>query len=56
MLKKMTIWKILSESDTLEMFVKMTGYLEENNHVPEGNKPHIPTHLTNIERNLSITL
>jgi hypothetical protein len=49
------LWKNLSESDTLEMFVNMTENLQQNDHVLEGIKPHVLTHLTNTESNLSIT-
>jgi hypothetical protein len=50
-MKKTMLWKSLCESDTLEMFVNMTEYLEENDYAFEEIKPHVLTHLTNLESN-----
>jgi hypothetical protein len=49
--KKMMLWKSLCENDTLEMFVTMSEYLEENDYAFEEIKPHALTSLTNLERN-----
>jgi hypothetical protein len=43
------LWESLSESDTPEMFVSMSEYLEENDYSFEEIKPHVLTHLTDIE-------
>jgi hypothetical protein len=51
LMKKAMQWKSLCESDTLEMFVNMTEYLEENDYAFEEIKPHVLTHLTNLESN-----
>jgi hypothetical protein len=45
------LWKIVCESDTLEMFVSMSEYLEENYYAYEEIKPHVLTHVTNLESN-----
>jgi hypothetical protein len=45
------LWKSLCESDTLEMSVNMSEYLEENDHAFEEIKPHVLTHLTNLQSN-----
>jgi hypothetical protein len=45
------LWKSLCESDTLEMFVNMSDYLEENDYTFEEIKPRVLTHLTNLESN-----
>jgi hypothetical protein len=45
------VWKSLCESDTLEMFVNMSEYLKENYYASEEIKPHVLTHLTNLESN-----
>jgi hypothetical protein len=50
-MKKSLLWKSLCESDTLEIFVNMSEYLEENDYAFEEIKPHVPTHLTNLESN-----
>jgi hypothetical protein len=50
-MKKTTLWKSLCESHALEMFVNMSEYLEENDYAFEEIKPHVLTHLTNLERN-----
>jgi hypothetical protein len=49
--KNMMPWKSLCESDTLEMFVIISEYLEENDYTSEEIKPHVLTHLTNLKRN-----
>jgi hypothetical protein len=46
-MKKMLLWKNRCECDTLEMFVSMTKYPEENNYTSKEIKPHVLTHLTN---------
>jgi hypothetical protein len=50
-MKNTMLWKSLSESDTLEMFVNMSEYLEENYYAFEEIKPHVLTHFTNLESN-----
>jgi hypothetical protein len=50
-MKKTMLWKSLCESDTLEMFVNMGEYLEENDCAFEESKPHVLIHLTNLESN-----
>jgi hypothetical protein len=50
-MKKMMLWKSLCESDTLEMFVNMSEYLEKNDYAFEEIKPHVLTHLTNLDSN-----
>jgi hypothetical protein len=45
------LWKSLCENDTLEMFVTMSDYLEENDYAFEEIKPHVLTRLTNLESN-----
>jgi hypothetical protein len=50
-MKKTMAWKVLCESDTLEMFFNMSEYLEKNDYAFEEIKPHVLTHLTNIESN-----
>jgi hypothetical protein len=50
-MKKTVLWKSLCESDTLEMFVSMSEYLEENDYAFEEIKPHVLTYLTNLESN-----
>jgi hypothetical protein len=42
------LWKSPCESNTLEIFVNMSEYLEENDYVFEEIKPHF---LTNLENN-----
>jgi hypothetical protein len=46
------VWKSLCESYTLEMFVNMREYLEENDNAFEEIKPHVLIHLTNLESNI----
>jgi hypothetical protein len=41
----------LCENNTLEMFVNMSEYLEENDYAFEEIKPHVLSHLTNLESN-----
>jgi hypothetical protein len=48
---KTMLWKSLCESDTLEMFVNMSEYLEENDYAFEEIKLNVLTHLTNLESN-----
>jgi hypothetical protein len=50
-MKKTMLWKSLCESDTLEMFINMTEYLEENDFAFKEIKSHVLTHLTNIDSN-----
>jgi hypothetical protein len=50
-MKKTMLWKSLCESDTLEIFDNMSEYLEENYYEFEEIKPHVLTHLTNLESN-----
>jgi hypothetical protein len=50
-MKKTMLWKSLCDSDTLEMFLNMSEYLEENDYAFEESKPHVLTHLTNFESN-----
>jgi hypothetical protein len=50
-MKKTMLWKSLCENDTLEMFVNMSEYLEENDYASEEIKPQVLTHLTNLESN-----
>jgi hypothetical protein len=50
-MKKTMLWKSLCNSDTLEMFVNMSEYLEENDYAFEENELHVMTHLTNFESN-----
>jgi hypothetical protein len=46
------LWKSICESDTLEIFVNMSEYLEENDYADyEEIKPHVLIHLTNLESN-----
>jgi hypothetical protein len=45
------LWKSLCENDTLEMFVNTSEYIEENDYAFEEIKPHVLTHLTNVESN-----
>jgi hypothetical protein len=52
-MKKTMLWK-RRESDTLEMFVNMSEYLEENDYAFEEIKLHVLTHLTNLESSLRI--
>jgi hypothetical protein len=47
-MRKTMLWKNLCESDTLEMFVSMIEY-QENDYASEEIKPHILTYLTNLE-------
>jgi hypothetical protein len=49
----MTLWKSLCESDSTEIFVDMSEYLEENCYEFEEIKPHVLTHLTNLIRNIT---
>jgi hypothetical protein len=48
---KTMLWKIFCEIDTLESFVTMSVYLEENDYAFEEIKPHVLTHFTNLESN-----
>jgi hypothetical protein len=50
-MKKKMLWKSLCENGTLEMFVNMTEYSEENDCAFEEIKPHVLTRLTNFESN-----
>jgi hypothetical protein len=50
-MKKTMLWKSLCENDTLEIFVTMSEHLEENDYAFEEIKPHVLTHLTNLESN-----
>jgi hypothetical protein len=50
-MKKTMLWKNLCESDTVEILVSMSDYLEENNYAFEKIKPRLLTHLTNLESN-----
>jgi hypothetical protein len=50
-MKKTMLWKSHCESDTLEIFVNMSEYLEENDYAFEVIKSHVLTHLTNLESN-----
>jgi hypothetical protein len=50
-MKKTMIWKSLCESDTLEIFVNMSEYLEENDYAFKEIKPHVLTHLTDLNSN-----
>jgi hypothetical protein len=50
-MKNTMLWKSLCESDTLEIFATMSEYLEENDYAFEEIKPHVLTHLTNLESN-----
>jgi hypothetical protein len=50
-MKKTMLWKSLCESDTLEIFVNMSEYLKENDYAFEEIKPHVLTHLTNLDSN-----
>jgi hypothetical protein len=50
-MKKTMLWKSLCESDTLEMFVNMSEYLEENDYTFEKIKPHVLPYLSNLESN-----
>jgi hypothetical protein len=50
-MKKTMLWKSLCENDTLEMFVNLSEYLEENDYAFEEIKPHVLTHLPNLESN-----
>jgi hypothetical protein len=45
------LWKSLCESDTQELFISMSEYLEENVYAFQEIKPHVLTHLTNLESN-----
>jgi hypothetical protein len=50
-MKKTMLWKSLCESHTLEMFVNMSEYLEENDYAFEETERHVLTHLTNLQSN-----
>jgi hypothetical protein len=50
-MKNTMLWKSLCGSDTLEIFVNMSEYLEENDYAFEEIKPHVLTRLTNLESN-----
>jgi hypothetical protein len=50
-MKKTMLWKSFCESDTQEVFVNMSEYLEENDYAYEEFKPYVLTHLTNLESN-----
>jgi hypothetical protein len=50
-MKEMLLWKSLCESDTLQMFVSMSEYLEENGHTVEEIKLLVLTSVTNLESN-----
>jgi hypothetical protein len=45
------LWKSLCENYTLEMFVTMSEYVEENDCAFEEIKPHVLTLLTDLESN-----
>jgi hypothetical protein len=40
-MKKVMLWESLCESDTLEVFVTMSEYLEGNGHTFEDVKSHV---------------
>lgn len=46
-MKMVMVWKRVCESDTVEIFVDMSEYLEESDCIFEEMKSHIWTHLTN---------
>jgi hypothetical protein len=46
----MTLLKSLCESDSIEMFVNMSEYLQENDYEFEEIISQVLTHLTNLER------
>jgi hypothetical protein len=50
-MKNTMLWNSLCESDMLEMFVNISKYLEENEYTSEEIKPHVLTHLTNLDSN-----
>jgi hypothetical protein len=50
-MKNTMLWKSLCENDTLEMFVNMSEYLEENDYAFEEIKSHVLTRLANLESN-----
>jgi hypothetical protein len=50
----MTLWKSLCESDSIEMFVSMSEYLQGNDYEFKEIKPQVLTHLTNLESNLRV--
>jgi hypothetical protein len=50
-MKETMLWKRYCESETLEMFVNMSVYLEGNDYAFEEIKPHVMTHLNNLENN-----
>jgi hypothetical protein len=49
-MKETMLWKSLCESDTLEMSVNVSQYLE-GNYTFEEIKPYVLTHLTNLTSN-----
>jgi hypothetical protein len=50
-MKKTMLWKSLCECETLQMFVSMSEYLEGNDYAFEEMKPHVLTHLTDLDSN-----
>jgi hypothetical protein len=52
-MKKTMLWKSIWETDTLEMFVNMCEY-PENDYAFEEIKPHVLTHLTILRAILRI--
>jgi hypothetical protein len=50
-MKNTMLWKNLCVSDTLEMLVSMSEYLEENDYAFEEIKPLVLTHLANLNTN-----
>jgi hypothetical protein len=49
----MTHWKCFYVNASIEMFVTMSKYLQENDCEFEEIKPPVPTHITNLERNFN---
>jgi hypothetical protein len=47
----MTLCETLCESDSIEMFVSMSEYLQENDYNFEEIKLQVLTHLTNLKSN-----
>jgi hypothetical protein len=47
----MTLWKNLCDSDSIEMFVNMSKFVQENVYESEEIKPQVLTRLTNLEYN-----
>jgi hypothetical protein len=48
-IKKMMLRKSLCESDTIKMFVNVSEYLQGNYYTFEEIKPHVLTHLTDLD-------